>query len=193
MKKIALMAAAVIATAVHAEEVSSNFEKFSVYGNFHHITSSTKFSINGSSFDGVGTSATGLSIGADKGFEFGKSGAVLVGGEIMLSNPKYLDITTRTSHLNTKQKEGYSLYVAPGVKVSDNTLVYFKVGLEHLKLEGSGGGESSFSGTSYGVGTRINFDPKFFMTVEFKQTSFSEKDNSTPKATIGTVGLGYYF
>jgi hypothetical protein len=196
VKKFSILLAVLLTTGANAQ---SNFEKLSIYGKFNQMTSSTKLTENGSSLDGIGSSDTAISIGLDKGFAFADKGIVLLGAEAMLSKPTFLDLQSGSTSASIKQRNGYSFYVAPGLQITDDALVYFKVGYEKLKGEGGGNlvGDISFTGSSYGVGSRINLDSKLFINVEFKQMSFGQETSPLagwkPKATIGSVGVGYRF
>jgi len=108
------------------------------------------------------------------------------------------DITNGNS-FKFKEKQGWSVYVAPGTEVVKDILLYAKLGYHFAKIEATGDivGDQEFKGFGYGVGSRINLNKTTFLTVEFQQINYGEETalsaNWKPSVTVGSIGLGFTF
>jgi opacity protein-like surface antigen len=200
-RKKLLLASLVSASMIPAiaQADTKNFEGLSVYGSLNHITSSVKLSDSPDSIDGLGKSDLGFNIGADYGFAFGGNGVLLIGTTYSFGSPKVLDFNAGGEAFSFKEKSGYSVYVAPGVIVGKETLLYFKLSHNNTKIEASGDiiGDKSFSGVGYGVGSRMNINKSTFINVEFQQLKYGAEEalgaNWKPSATVGSVAIGLRF
>lgn len=101
---------------------------------------------------------------------------------------------------NLKIKNHLSLYVEPGLLVSDKTLAYGKLSYDSAKAVVTEEREESKSikGTGFGFGIRTMIDKTSFVQVEVKQIGFRSIDvldgtSAKAKASIGTIGFGMKF
>lgn len=113
-----------------------------------------------------------------------------------------------------KESNHYSLYVAPGYRVTPKTLVYGKIAYHDMKLKGTasdsyGYSESTsdnFSGWGFGAGVSTMLTNNIFVYAEAQhvmydeETVFSETDiygtwteKLEPSSTIGSIGIGWNF
>lgn len=201
MKKVILAASALILSAgVNAQ--TTQFEGASVFGNFSQMSTSTKLSGDGDSIDGLGKSSTAVSLGADYGVKLDSKAVALFGATYNITKPEILTFNGNSSvggAFELKQKNAYSVYVAPGYAVTQNALIYGKLSYNKTTIEASGDivGDKKFSGVGYGVGTRVFVDKNLYVNVEWHQINFGSEEalgaNWKPKATIGSIGIGYKF
>jgi len=204
MKKI--FAVAVIAAASSAAFAQSgNFTGWSGGVNLDLAHSSSKLTdqANGSTVDGFGKGTTGASARAGYGFATSSTGIVTVGMSYNLTSPEIFNQQDSDgSYLKGKLKSSYALFVEPGTKLTDNTLLYGKISYEKSKLEASSDGgmlSKSISGMGYGFGVRTMLDKQMYLQVEVKRIGFSTKAfdeagvDFQPSSTIGSVGIGWRF
>lgn len=197
-KKLLLVAALSVATtSVFAQ--TAKFEGASVFGNFSQMTTSTKLTDGADTLDGLGKSATAVSLGGDYGIKLGNKSVALLGVTYNITKPEMLTFNADGDSFEFKQKNAYSIYVAPGYAVTDKALVYGKLSYNKTKVESTGDitGTQSFSGVGYGVGTRIFIDKNLFVNLEWQQINYGSERaldaNWKPTATIGSIGIGYKF
>ena len=178
----------------------SSFSGLSVFGNLNHITSSTKLEESPVSFDGLGKSSMGFTLGADYGLSLGKDSVVLIGATYNVGSPKFLNYDDGTNTIILDEKSAWSVYLAPGIEVVKDVLVYAKFGYHNLTVKASGtlfGGEQDHKGFGYGVGSRINLSKTTYLSVEFQQINYDKVGAAgtdwTPTATVGSIGFGFKF
>ena len=176
----------------------SSFSGFSVFGNLNHLTSSVKFVDGADTLDGLGKSSVGFTLGTDYGFSLGKDSVLLLGATFNFGSPELFDFNAGAA-FKFEEKTAWSIYVAPGVEIVKDVLLYGKLAYHDMKVKASGDitGNQSFKGVGYGVGSRINLNKTTFMTVEFQQINYGKETaldaDWTPKATVGSVGVGFKF
>jgi hypothetical protein len=90
--------------------------------------------------------------------------------------------------------------VAPGMMLNDKSLAYVKLSYEAGKLNFNYPKSSdsySISGFGYGVGLRTEINKTTFLETEIKQINYKKftdaRDEYTPSATVGSVGLVFKF
>ncbi len=107
--------------------------------------------------------------------------------------------TTYTVH--TKLKNHYSLYVAPGYRLSPNWLVYGKLAWHHAKGEFNdsqvGTGETTHSGVGFGLGVSTVLARQVEARFEVQHINFNRKSanlsNGKPETTEAMLYFGYRF
>lgn len=118
-----------------------------------------------------------------------------VGTTLGLGGTKAGDIggyTLKAKNINT-------LYAAPGITLSDATLMYAKIGVIYADGTIAGATESSsaFDGTLFGGGFRHAINKNLYAQVEFVQTDFNSKKaqltSGRPTQSGVSLGLGYRF
>lgn len=201
MKKVwlaSLISAAMVPAVAVAD--SKNFSGFSLYGALNHSSTTVELKYEGTSFNGLGKQSISGALGADYGFALGQSSVLLVGATYDLSNPEFLKASSSDTTLTGKVKQRYSVYLAPGVTVSPQTMLYAKLSYESGKAELSASGESeseTFRGVGYGFGIRTFLDKNIFAGVEVARINYNDKGfdgvNVGTGTTIGSVQLGYKF
>ena len=197
-KLVAFAAASILASSAMAQ--TANFIGLSGAVNFNLVNASTKLrgddatvsfgesSTNMSAQIAIGQAInpnTILTVGASYGFGSIKSGSGGFDGE---------DFTI-------KGKEIFSLYLEPGLLVSDITLAYGKVAYTTMKGElrivGEGTGTDTFSGIGYGAGIRTMLNKTSYLQAEVMQTRFGKEGartvNAQPSVTMGSIGYGFKF
>lgn len=193
MKKALIATAAVAALAApQAYAQASNFTGFSVGLNANLVSASTE--ISGASVK-IGDTTQTASLEGAYGFAMGRSGALGVGLTYNLGDMKAGTI----SGTDFKGKDMYSVYVAPGYVLNNDTWLYGKLAYQAMKGELSGGlGSADFDGYGYGAGARAMLSRNMYLQIEFLQTAYGEKTIGTtakfkPSATQGSVGIGFKF
>jgi len=205
MKKIFTLA--VIAAASSAAMAQSdNFTGWSAGVNMNLNAASVKLEdTSGNSIDQFGNKSTyGASFQAAYGMATSSSGILTFGVNYSAMSNDIAKIELNGSGVTMKQKNAYSIYVEPGFKTSQDTLVYGKVSYEKAKFSAedipSGAEQSqSKSGTGIGFGMRTMLSKDMYMQVEVRHVTYSSitsDDGSTtfkPSNRIGTVGIGWRF
>jgi len=199
MKKLAIAAAmTVIASSAMAQ--ASNFTGWSATGNLNMVSAVTEISGGGSSVS-FGETSQNFSIGASHGTQLNENTILTVGGTYGIGNIKAGSGAFDADDFTIKGKNMYSLYVEPGVLMSNNTLAYGKVAYSSMKGElsvaGAGSESETFTGFGYGAGVRTMLDKTTFIQVEFVQTKYGSKGGADlaakPSATVGSIGFGVKF
>jgi opacity protein-like surface antigen len=114
-----------------------------------------------------------------------------------------------------EESDHYSIYVAPGYRVTPKTLVYGKIAYHGMKGEeswsdsdGNSGTYFSedFSGWGFGAGVSTMLTNNFFLYVEAQHVMYDEEtiysngdpvytytESVEPSSTIGSIGIGWNF
>ena len=191
MKKIfavALIAAA--SSAVFAQ--NKDFLGASAGFNVEFKSTTVKFD----DFSGLGKQNMIGSLSGDYGIGWDNDKVVLVGGKWDMGNTTIAEI----GPVKLSEKRHYSVFVAPGVVLSNKTLAYGKLSYHSAKGYIEAGSEElsdSIKGIGYGVGIRTHLSGNWYLNVEAGKVSYSDKDIGSAKATTGTtyglVGFSYKF
>ncbi len=196
MKKL-LIATAVVASfaapQVFAQTAQSrNFEGFSagVNANYAKTRASARAGNNSYSTDDTGTNG---SIQGSYGIPLNDKVVMGIGATASFGD---LD-GGNFGGSSLKAKDMYSIYLEPGYRLTETTLVYGKLSYQSMKGEVSGLGSSTFDGYGVGVGLRSMINSKFYVQAEVNEIDYSSQSfnglNVDPKQTIGTIGVGYKF
>ncbi len=193
MKKI-LIAAAIAATFVtpQAFAQAKNFEGFSVLGavNFNNNKGEVNTATVPSS---VSRTDSNVGLQAEYGLALGDSFVLGLGGTMGLTDINVAD--------NAKLKNAYSVYLAPGFAVSDNTLLYAKIASISGKFDANFG-STDLSGTGFGFGARFLSGKNVFYQVEYMNNQYQDKDAVSNAAVkyqaknqtgVLSFGVGYKF
>ncbi|NBW50069.1 MAG: hypothetical protein EBR49_08240 [Betaproteobacteria bacterium] len=185
MKKLLIAAAAVAATlaAPQAFAQAKNFEGFSAIAALNVNNNSAEL-LNKSS----GTRSN-VGIAAQYDFSVGSAFVLGVGASLALND---FDIAADGKLQNTN-----SLYVAPGIAVNDQTLIYGKIASITAKAVVTGMSNIDISGFGYGIGARYFSNKNVFFQGEYVFNKYDDKQTSigTFKNQTGvlTLGVGYKF
>jgi len=98
-------------------------------------------------------------------------------------------------------KELFSLYVEPGVLLSNTTLAYGKLSYQmaqgEIKLSTGQTSKDDYMGYGFGVGLRTLLNPNIYLQAEVMQINYNEKSalglTAKPSTTQGSLGIGYQF
>lgn len=202
MKKI-LIATAIAATLVapQAFAQAKNFEGFSLGANLNIANATTE--ITSTIFNGKSSeSSQNLGLQAKYNWALGDAFVLGLGLDLGVGDLKSGEFTIGGALVNVKQKEAYSLFVAPGVALNDSVLLYGKVAALSGKFEASGAGGSvstTVSGVGYGLGVQSYLNKNLFIQGEFMQNNYNDRtftlNNETDKnnSSIFSIGVGYRF
>tara|TARA_Y100000296_G_C5179234_1_gene262392 strand:- start:1022 stop:1786 length:765 start_codon:yes stop_codon:yes gene_type:complete len=131
-------------------------------------------------------------------------------------------ISTFNAKGTVEESDHYSVYIAPGLMVTDNTFVYGKLAYHQMELDLKGSTTStdsfgtvsdsfssgeSFSGIGIGAGVETRLTDNLFLSAEVQHVRYGEEtidsgtvgagttftDKVEPSSTIGTLGLAYRF
>ena len=111
-----------------------------------------------------------------------------------------LKIEVGNSSATLKEKNHYSVFVAPGVILNNTTLGYVKLGWEtsNAVVDASGLSDSqSYTGVGYGAGLRTHLNGGFYANIEAMRVVFDTKSfgasSTKTGSTLAAVGLTYKF
>ncbi|GAA4027165.1 porin family protein [Actimicrobium antarcticum] len=197
MKKL-LIVTAVAASSFAAPQAfaqTRNFEGFSAGINANYAKSRATFNSGGQSASTEDKSSNG-SIQGSYGLPLNDKFVLGVGANAGLG-----DLDAGASNgISVKAKDMYSVYLEPGYRVTDTTLVYGKVAYQSMKGEIAGAGGSAsdtFNGYGVGVGVRSMISKNVYWQAEITEVDYRSKSlngvDVEPKQTLGTVGVGYQF
>lgn len=189
----------------------------SVFAQADNFTGlSTAVSLKGSDTsvyaDIFGSTSYGADVRASYGFVLSKDIILNVGASINIgSNSIYKFNPIETFSQSAKVKNLASIYLEPGVLLSNNTLVYGKISHNTGKFqytyndaEVSVSESTTKSGIGLGLGVRTMFNEKTFIQFELNRAALSSKANNQNYNYLGfegdraiitsaSVGIGYKF
>ena len=203
MKKTLLGLVAITASFASFAQ-TSNFTGTNLGANVSFAAASTSLTLDTTKIDGLGQQNMGLILSASQGFEMSKSSVILLGLDYSFSESKSGQISS-DSTITLKAKNLWTLSVAPGFLISDQTLAFLKVGYEGAQtvgtVTGTGATEltKNITGTSLGFGMRTMVNKTTYLQAEAKQVTYGSAkfDTSTTdftsRATVASIGLGLKF
>ena len=192
-----------------ANAQTSNFTEFSFGGSIEFKAPTLMLAASGFELSGLGSQNIFASVSADYGIEVSKSLVLLVGGKYDLQNTSVVKITGEGLAVAIEEKGHYSLFLAPGLALSDKTLGFAKLSYENAKYDvtgsvatGSAAGSvasnaQSVSGTGYGLGVRTHLGGNTNLDVEVGRIVYQNNagNNFTVSSatTFGRVGISFRF
>lgn len=189
---------ALISTNTHAQQAM--FEGLSVGVNTEFKSTTVELSPTGGSFSGFGQQNTGVSVSADYGLPISDRGILLFGGKMDLTDTTILKIEGGNSSVTLKEKNHYSVFIAPGVVLNKSTLGYAKLSYEtsDAAIEFSGlSASEKYSGLGYGAGLRTQLNGRWFANIEAMRVVFDTKSSvavsTKTGSTVAAIGLTYKF
>ena len=203
MKKTLLGLVAITASFASFAQ-TSNFTGTNLGANVSFAAASTSLTLDTTKIDGLGQQNMGLILSASQGFEMSKSSVILLGLDYSLSESKSGQISF-DSTITLKAKNLWTLSVAPGFLISDQTLAFLKVGYEGAQtvgtVTGTGATEltKNITGTSLGFGMRTMVNKTTYLQAEAKQVTYGSAKfetgttDFTSRATVASIGLGLKF
>lgn len=210
MKKLIAVAFFTSGLAVSAQAADTkNFEGFSAGLNVNLFTMGVKVTDTRTDTYG-GDPAASYSFDAAYGFKIGADKVLTVGAEYDFGKPKiYRNFypaepleEDRVQEIRLKQR--YGVYVAPGIAISKEALLYARLGWGQLKTESDFlyGNDALWRsltsrGFNYGIGSKLMVSDRVFVKVEVIRHSFNSEriglSDLKPSATMGTIGIGRNF
>ncbi len=194
MKKI-LLAAALVVGCASAFAQATPFTGFNAAIGLSFGNSSAKLDSNLGSTSTGEDSVWGI-LSGEYGFAVSPKAVIGVGASIDLGDTKYGNQSALGTTVSLKAKDKYSVFVAPGYALSNNTLAFVKLGYHHAKGE-LGAQSESFNGFGIGLGVRTMLDKNMFLQLEATRVDYSRKDvlggSIKPSSTFGTLSVGYHF
>ena len=180
----------------------------------HKATTAKSTYTQGSSrytFDGLGRQSIVSAIGGDYTFQLSEKHLLSVGLKYDLMDEKLAHLTASGTVANgditLKQKNHYSIFVAPGYQTSPDTLLYGKLSYETAKADFSGTvdrsqsdlkfGSVTYHGIGYGLGLKTYLTDDIYAGVELHRVMYDSKGLSSTSTSTGTTTgsayLGYKF
>jgi len=124
--------------------------------------------------DNAHTASLNLAAGYGRSFD-----RFHLAGELSYANaPGKATIQLGTTS-EAKLENAWALSVLPGLKFGDNALAYGRIGFASAKTSGSffdPDGGQTHNGNLWGVGTKLAFDRRFSLTVEYQVYDLKTKD-----------------
>ena len=192
-----------------ANAQTSNFTEFSFGGNIEFKAPTLMLAASGFELSGLGSQNIFASVSADYGIKVSESLVLLVGGKYDLQNTSVVKITGEGLAVAIEERGHYSLFLAPGLALSDKTLGFAKLSYENAKYDvtgsvatGSAAGSvasnaQSVSGTGYGLGVRTHLGGNTNLDVEVGRIVYQNNggNNFTVSSanTYGIVGISFRF
>ncbi len=183
MKKLLIaVAAAATLTAPQAFAQAKNFEGFS-------ITAAVNVNSNkGEAVSKVDRTETNVGAIAQYDMALGEAFVLGLGASVGLSD---FNIDS-----DSKLKNVYGVFVAPGLALSKDTLVYGKVASISAKAD-FGSASVDLSGIGYGIGARFLTSKNVYFQAEYMYNKYDDKkvNSVTFKNETGvlSLGVGYKF
>ena len=192
-----------------ANAQTSNFTEFSFGGNIELKAPTLMLAASGFELSGLGSQNIFASVSADYGIKVSESLVLLVGGKYDLQNTSVVKITGEGLAVAIEEKGHYSLFLAPGLALSDKTLGFAKLSYENAKYDvtgsvatGSAAGSvasnaQSVSGTGYGLGVRTHLGGNTNLDVEVGRIVYQNNGGNnftvSSATTYGRVGISFRF
>ncbi len=195
MKKFILATAVVAATfAPQAFAQSKNFEGFSLgaTANFNNA----KTEVPGASYSDTSTT---LGLKAAYGWNLGNN--FILGAGLSYDTGNIKAGTNAAGTVSVVAKGLTVLSVEPGIKASNDVLIYGKLGYATVRGEASGAVSTSdtYNGNSFGLGARFMVAKGMSVDVEAQQLTFTAQNSAIlggdvkPSASVFAVGFNYHF
>jgi hypothetical protein len=181
-----------------------------VNGLLKSSTVKTSATVDGGafSFDSVGQQNIGVGIFADYAFRVSDRALFLLGGTYDINDTDILKISGYGEEFKIKEKNHYSLFLAPAYQISQTSLGFVKLAYHHSEFVGSTSltpenpsiaKNYGIEANGYGVGVGIRsyiFD-NFYANFEVQRVFYGKKNisplNLDIDSTIGSLGLSYKF
>lgn len=183
-----------------------------VNGLFKSSSVKTSTTINriANNLDSVGQQHLGIGIFGDYAFRVSDRALFMVGGTYDFYDSDIFRVYGRNgSEVKVKEKNHYSLFIAPAYQLSESSLGYIKLAYHQTKFENINtldGNElgiansrytKKFDGYGIGIGFRTLIADNFYGNLEVQRV-FYDRENVSPVAfdadsTIGSLGLSYKF
>lgn len=157
-----------------------------------------KFSQSENYFYYGGASAQYQSLDVAYGFKIGTSSVLTAGAEYNFGEPKIYEETLSGEYKSFKQRQRYGVFLAPGLAVSKEALLYAKLGWNQARADiVPEGNSANFRAYGYGAGSKLMISNQVYIKVEAIRQTFNSKTIDTvtnkPSATVGTIGVGISF
>jgi len=197
-----------------AEKLKGKFNGLSlgVSGLLKSSSIKTSTTINGiaNNLDSVGQQNLGMGMFGDYAFRVSDRALFLLGGTYDFNDSDIFKVYGRMgSEVKVKEKNHYSLFVAPAYQLSESSLGYIKLAYHQTKfenintLDGNELGTANsrytkkFDGYGIGIGFRTLIADNFYGNLEVQRV-FYGRENISPvtfdaDSTIGSLGLSYKF
>lgn len=208
MKKLIMATALTVITSM-ANAQSNNFVGAYAGIDLNLRSSTAKLSTSNDdgssgSFDGLGRQSINGTL--DFGYNYKVDNKIVVGlggtydlNNTTLAKASGTDSAGETSSISLKEKNHYSVYVAPGYKISEGTLAYGKLSYHNSKVADSTGElNEKVHGLGYGAGIKTMIDKNMYFKVEVQRVDYRDLTivsgvKGSTGTTIGTIGIGYNF
>ncbi|CAM8637013.1 Outer membrane protein beta-barrel domain containing protein [Comamonadaceae bacterium] len=184
MKKLVIAAAAAAATlaAPQAFAQAKNFEGFSVTAAVNANNNSAELA------NKVDASRANVGVIAQYDFSIGSAFVFGLGASLGLND---FDIAS-----NAKLQNANSIFIAPGIAVNSQTLIYGKVASVTAKADISGT-SADISGVGYGIGARYLTSKNVYFQGEYVLNKYDDKKIATGtfknQTGVLSFGVGYKF
>ena len=176
------------------------FEGLSIGTNAEFKSTTSDLSAAGGNTIGFGQQNTGLAVSADYGMAISDRAVLLFGGKVDLSDTTIIKIDSNGLSVSLKEKNHYSLFIAPGILLNNTTLGYLKLSYEtsDAAIEVSGlSASEKHSGVGYGAGLRTQLSGRWFVNIEAMRVVYDSKSlnalETKTSSTVAAVGLTYKF
>jgi hypothetical protein len=196
MKKFLILVGLIASTSAFAQ--ADKFSGFSVGLNSGFATNT--FTVDsGTAKSTAGATNTPIDITASYTMSLSSSATIGFGVAYDLYTPKFIksgDFGGTNATEDVKLSNHYSVFIEPGVALSETTLGYFKLAYHNGTAKATNVNKSA-NGTGYGFGARHFIDNNLYLNIEIQQVNYSKitvsSTNLTGTQNLATVGIGYKF
>ena len=189
---------ALLSTNAHAQRAM--FEGLSIGTNAEFKSTTSDLSAAGAPTIGYGQQNNGLAVSADYGMSISDRAVLMFGGKVDLSDTTIIKVDSNGLSVNLKEKNHYSLFIAPGVLLNNTTLGYLKLSYESSDAAIVASGLSAsekYSGVGYGAGLRAQLSGRWFANIEAMRIVYDSKrlfaTETKTSSTVAAVGVTYKF
>ena len=198
--KFSYVCAFVALFSTNARAQQAMFEGLSIGTNVEFKSTTLELSAAGASFSGFGQQNTGLAASAEYGMAFSDRAVLMFGGKMDLADTTIIKIEGNGLAITLKEKNHYSLFIAPGILLNNTTLGYLKLSYESSDAAIVASGLSAsekYSGVGYGAGLRTQLSGRWFVNIEAMRVVYDSKSlnalETKTSSTVAAVGLTYKF
>jgi opacity protein-like surface antigen len=196
MKKFLILVGLIASTCAFAQ--ADKFSGFSVGLNTGFATNTFTFD-DGTDKSTAGATNTPIDITASYTMSLSSNATIGFGVAYDLYTPKFLkssDFGGDNATEDVKLNNHYSVFIEPGVALSETTLGYFKLAY-HAGTAKTTDLSKNVNGTGYGFGARHFVNNNMYLNIEIQQVNYSKITVSSTDLSgtqnLATVGIGYKF
>lgn len=196
MKKFLILVGLIASTSAFAQ--ADKFSGFSV--GLNSGFESGKMTVDdGTDKSTAGATNTPIEIIASYTMSLSSDATIGLGFAYDLYTPKFVNSSEfggENATADVKLSNHYSVFIEPGIALSETTLGYLKLAYHSGTAKGSNLSKT-VNGAGYGFGVKHLINSNLYLNIEIQQVNYSKitvsSTNITGTQNLATVGIGYKF